>query len=79
MAKQMVSKQIQQRPPYGNGHWGLGVGVSGDEDSLEFSHGGRDEGFVATMFMLDRGGDAAGAVRSLVTGTGPNRRVLMRQ
>ena len=51
MAKQMVSKQMHQQPPYGNGYWGLGVAVAGDGDSLAFSHGGRDEGFVADMFM----------------------------
>ena len=51
MAKQMVSKQMHQQPPYGNGYWGLGVSVAGDGDSLVFSHGGRDEGFVADMFM----------------------------
>jgi CubicO group peptidase (beta-lactamase class C family) len=51
MAKQMISKQVHQQPPYGNGYWGLGVAVSGDGDSLTFSHGGRDEGFVADMFM----------------------------
>jgi CubicO group peptidase (beta-lactamase class C family) len=51
MAKQMVSKQMHQQPPYGNGYWGLGVAVAGDGDSLSFSHGGRDEGFVADLFM----------------------------
>jgi CubicO group peptidase (beta-lactamase class C family) len=51
MAKQMVAKQMTVRPPYGNGFWGLGVSVSGDADSLQFSHNGRDEGFVAEMFM----------------------------
>jgi CubicO group peptidase (beta-lactamase class C family) len=51
MAKQMVSKQMHQQPPYGDGYWGLGVAVAGDGDSLSFSHGGRDEGFVADMFM----------------------------
>jgi hypothetical protein len=51
MAKQMVSKQMHQQPPYGNGYWGLGVAVAGEGDSLSFSHGGRDEGFVADMFM----------------------------
>jgi hypothetical protein len=29
----------------------LGVAVAGDGDSLSFSHNGRDEGFVADMFM----------------------------
>jgi CubicO group peptidase (beta-lactamase class C family) len=51
MAKQMVSKQMHQQPPYGNGYWGLGVSVAGDADSLTFSHGGRDEGFVADLFL----------------------------
>ena len=34
MARQMVSKQMHQQPPYGNGYWGLGVAVAGDGDSL---------------------------------------------
>ena len=54
MARQMVSKQIQQQPPYGNGYWGLGVAVGGDGDTISFSHGGRDEGFVANMTMWPR-------------------------
>jgi CubicO group peptidase (beta-lactamase class C family) len=56
MARQMVSKQMHQQPPYGNGYWGLGVAVAGDGDSLQFSHGGRDEGFVADMFMRPASG-----------------------
>jgi CubicO group peptidase (beta-lactamase class C family) len=51
MAKQMVSKQMHQQAPYGNGYWGLGVSVAGEGDSLSFLHNGRDEGFVADMFM----------------------------
>lgn len=51
MARDMVSKQFQQRPPFGNGHWGLGVAVGGEGDSISFSHGGRDEGFVASAVM----------------------------
>ena len=51
MARDMISKQVQQRPPFGNGHWGLGVGVEGDGDSVSFMHGGRDEGFVANARM----------------------------
>jgi CubicO group peptidase (beta-lactamase class C family) len=51
MAKQMISKQVHQQPPFGTGYWGLGIAVAGDADSLTFSHGGRDEGFVADMFM----------------------------
>lgn len=56
MARQMVSKQMHQQPPYGDGYWGLGVAVAGDGDSLTFSHGGRDEGFVADMFMRPASG-----------------------
>jgi CubicO group peptidase (beta-lactamase class C family) len=51
MAKQMLSKQMHQQPPYGNGYWGLGVAVAGEGDSLLFTHNGRDEGFVADMYM----------------------------
>lgn len=51
MAKEMLTKQMRVLPPYGNGFWGLGVSVAGDGDSLSFSHGGRDEGFVANMVM----------------------------
>ena len=56
MTRQMVSKQMHQQPPYGTGYWGLGVAVGGDGDSLSFSHGGRDEGFVADMFMRPASG-----------------------
>ncbi|MGH7678520.1 MAG: serine hydrolase domain-containing protein [Gemmatimonadaceae bacterium] len=51
MARQMISKQQPQQPPFGNGHWGLGVAVAGEGDSISFSHGGRDEGFVASAVM----------------------------
>ena len=51
MARQMVSKQVHQQATYGTGYWGLGVEVAGDGDSLSFSHGGRDEGFVANVVM----------------------------
>jgi len=56
MAKQMLSKQMHQQPPFGTGYWGLGVAVAGDGDSLSFSHNGRDEGFVADMFMYPQRG-----------------------
>ena len=56
MARQMVSKQMQQQPPYGTGYWGLGVAVGGDGDTISFSHGGRDEGFVANMIMWPQKG-----------------------
>jgi CubicO group peptidase (beta-lactamase class C family) len=51
MARQMISKQMHQQPPFGNGYWGLGVGITGDADSLAFVHNGRDEGFVADLTM----------------------------
>jgi CubicO group peptidase (beta-lactamase class C family) len=51
MAQQMISRQVQQQPPYGNGYVGLVVGVGSQGDSISFSHGGRDEGFVAAFVM----------------------------
>lgn len=68
MARQMVSKQMHQQPPYGNGYWGLGVAVAGDGDSLAFSHGGRDEGFVANMFMWPNRGRGLVVMTSGVAG-----------
>lgn len=56
MAREMVSKQFHQQPPYGNGYWGLGVLVAGDGDSLMFAHNGRDERFVADMMMMPNRG-----------------------
>lgn len=54
MAGQMVSRQMQVQPPFGNGYWGLGVRVEGEGDSVAFQHGGRDEGFVASAIMWPR-------------------------
>jgi CubicO group peptidase (beta-lactamase class C family) len=54
MTRQMLTAQVKLAPPYGspNGSWwGLGVEVQGEGDSLRFSHGGRDEGFVAQFVM----------------------------
>jgi CubicO group peptidase (beta-lactamase class C family) len=51
MARQMVSKQVAVGQQFGGGSYGLGVGVAGEGDSISFSHGGRDEGFVATVTM----------------------------
>ncbi|HKW49828.1 MAG TPA: hypothetical protein VJN70_20390, partial [Gemmatimonadaceae bacterium] len=68
MALQMVSKQMHQQPPYGNGFWGLGVAVGGDGDSLSFSHGGRDEGFVADLFMRPASGRGLVIMMNGVTG-----------
>src|SRR5439155_18584419 len=68
MAKQMLSKQMQQRPPFGTGYWGLGVAVAGEGDSLQFAHGGRDEGFVADMFMRPNRGRGLVIMMSGVAG-----------
>jgi CubicO group peptidase (beta-lactamase class C family) len=51
MAREMVSKQVAVGQQFGGGNYGLGVGVDGEGDSISFSHGGRDEGFVATVTM----------------------------
>lgn len=51
MARQMVFKHQPTGARGGNGFWGLGVTVSGAADSIAFSHGGRDEGFVASAIM----------------------------
>jgi CubicO group peptidase (beta-lactamase class C family) len=51
MARQMISRQVQQPPQNGGGWVGLVVGVGNEGDSISFSHGGRDEGFVATFVM----------------------------
>ena len=69
MARDMVSKQVQQRPPFGNGHWGLGVAVDGDGDSISFSHGGRDEGFVAQARMWPKLGRGIFILTNGVSGT----------
>jgi CubicO group peptidase (beta-lactamase class C family) len=51
MAKQMVSKIVKTPPPDSVAWWGLGVSVLGDGQQIHFSHGGRDEGFVASVDM----------------------------
>ena len=51
MAREMLKPQVQLQQPYGTGKWGLGVALDGEGDLLRFSHGGRDEGFVANLVM----------------------------
>ena len=68
MAREMVSRQVQQRPPYGNGWVGLVVGVGNEGDSITFSHGGRDEGFVATFVMWPRLGKGIFVLTNGVSG-----------
>jgi len=50
-AAEMLTAQARVQPPYGTGEWGVGVALGGAGDSLAFSHGGRDEGFVAQVYM----------------------------
>ncbi len=42
----------------GLGHWGLGIEVEGEGDSLRFSHGGDDWGFKAVLVGWPKGGRA---------------------
>jgi CubicO group peptidase (beta-lactamase class C family) len=51
MARDMLKPQAKLQPPYGTGTWGLGVALDGEGDLIRFSHGGRDEGFVANLVM----------------------------
>jgi CubicO group peptidase (beta-lactamase class C family) len=53
-AAEMLTTQVKVQPPYGSGEWGVGVALAGAGDSLTFSHGGRDEGFVAQVYMWPR-------------------------
>jgi CubicO group peptidase (beta-lactamase class C family) len=53
-AAEMLTPQVRVQPPYGSGEWGVGVALAGTGDSLAFSHGGRDEGFVAQVYMWPR-------------------------
>jgi CubicO group peptidase (beta-lactamase class C family) len=50
MARQMVSHQVDVQASCRAG-WGLGIAVAGAGDDVHFSHGGRDEGFVASLDM----------------------------
>jgi CubicO group peptidase (beta-lactamase class C family) len=53
-ARQMLSKQAAIPPAFGGGSVGLGVEISGEGDSLSFSHAGKDEGFLANVRMWPR-------------------------
>jgi CubicO group peptidase (beta-lactamase class C family) len=68
MARQMVSRQQRQQPPFGNGYWGLGVQVDGEGDSISFRHGGRDEGFVASAVMWPKLGRGVFVLTNGVSG-----------
>ena len=54
MVKQMLTPQVEVPASFSGpekSYWGLGVQLQGAGDSLRFSHGGRDEGFVADLVM----------------------------
>jgi CubicO group peptidase (beta-lactamase class C family) len=54
MAKQMLTPQVEVSPQFAGpvrSYWGLGIELQGVGDSLHFTHGGRDEGFVADLVM----------------------------
>lgn len=52
-AREMLDPQVElgEGGLVQEGAWGLGPALTGRGDSLSFRHGGRDEGFVATMSM----------------------------
>jgi CubicO group peptidase (beta-lactamase class C family) len=53
-ARLMLTPAVTLPPAFASAmspQWGLGVALGGAGDSLVFSHGGRDEGFVATLLM----------------------------
>ena len=54
MVKQMLTPQVELPVSFAGpvrSYWGLGVELQGAGDSLRFTHGGRDEGFVADLVM----------------------------
>ncbi len=67
-ARAMVSEQMTVGQQYGGGTFGLGVAITGTGDSIRFSHNGRDEGFVASMFMYPRLGRGLVVMQNGVTG-----------
>lgn len=68
MAQQMIHKHMPTGPRGGNGWYGLGVAVEGAGDSIAFSHGGRDEGFVAYVIMWPKLGKGYALLTSGVSG-----------
>ena len=68
MAAQMISQQVRVSPS-ATDYWGLGVTVSGQGDSISFSHGGRDEGFVASIVMWPRRGRGLFVLTNGVSGS----------
>lgn len=52
-AREMLAPQVEMPGdgPGGEAAWGLGPALSGSGETLRFTHGGRNEGFVATVSM----------------------------
>jgi hypothetical protein len=50
----MIFAQVSVPPQLGGNAFGLGVAITGQGDSIMFSHNGRDEGFVASMRMYPK-------------------------
>ena len=67
-AREMVSVQVPVPQNYGGNAYGLGVTVTGQGDSIRFGHNGRDEGFVATMFMYPKLGKGLVVMQNGVSG-----------
>lgn len=67
-AREMISVQVSVPQNYGGNAYGLGVAVMGQGDSIRFSHNGRDEGFVATMFMYPKLGKGLVIMQNGVSG-----------
>jgi CubicO group peptidase (beta-lactamase class C family) len=67
MARQMVSHQFHILPSTGM-DWGLGIGVEGDGNNVHFQHGGRDEGFVASLDMWPARGQGIFVLTNGVSG-----------
>jgi CubicO group peptidase (beta-lactamase class C family) len=54
MVRQMLTPQVEVPASFAGpvkSAWGLGIELQGAGDSLRFTHGGRDEGFVADLVM----------------------------
>ncbi len=68
MARQFLTKQ--------KGSSGLGIGVGGAGASLEFSHGGRDEGFDAALDGMAGSGQAAAVMINANDNSGALRRIM---
>lgn len=68
-AREMISVQVPVPQNYGGNAYGLGVAVTGTGDSIRFSHNGRDEGFVATMFMYPKLGKGLVVMQNAISGS----------